>query len=473
MFGRVGRWLEDRLGLTPLLRLIRTHRVPRALEGRAGWMYVFGLSTLLVLASQVVTGLALTTVYIPSPEAAYDSLVHLTRETSWGSLVRAMHFYGASAMVVLMLCHMARVYLTASYKYPREMGWISGVVLFGLVMAMALTGQLLRWDQNGVWTVIVASKFLVRVPFVGEWLAKFTLGGPTLTGVTLSRFFALHAIFLPLVILAFVGLHLYLLIANGISEPPKTGESVDPATYRAKYARLKDEGTLYWPFHAWRELLVAFVALSSIFVLALTLGPRGPFGPPNPTNVTADPRPDWFVRWWYALLWLKPESLEGFVMIGLPIVMFVGMVLLPIVFRSGERSVVRRPWAPVIVVGLGLFFGGLTVLGIRPPWSPAYETEPFRRDDLGPVEAQVARGAHLFFEKGCQYCHLVLDRGGAWGPELTFVARRMSIENVAVWIVGGGGDMPPYRNALDARELDALLAFLNEAPQIAGRREAR
>lgn len=473
MLARLGGWFYDRLGLAPFVELLKTHRVPRALEGRAGWMYVFGLSTAFVLFSQVVTGLALTTAYIPAPDAAYESLVHLTEETSWGALVRAMHFYGASAMIVLMLLHMTRVYLTASYKYPREMGWISGVFLFGLVIAMALTGQLLRWDQNGVWTVIVASKFLVRVPFIGEWLAKFTLGGPTLTGVTLSRFYSLHAIILPLVILAFVGLHFYLLIANGISEPPKTGEPVDPKTYRAKYKKLKEEGTLYWPFHVWRELLVAITAIGAVFALSLVFGPRGPFGPPNPTNIAADPRPDWFVRWWYALLWMKPQSLEGFVMIGLPLLMLAGMLLLPLLFRSGERSLRRRPWALVIVIGLALFFGGLTVLGMRPPWSPAHDTEPFARGDLEGASTEAVRGAAVFYEKGCQYCHLVAERGGAWGPELTYVTRRMSIENVTVWIVGGGGDMPPYRNALDARELDAILAFLREAPSLAERRGVR
>jgi ubiquinol-cytochrome c reductase cytochrome b subunit len=469
---RVGNWLCDRLGLRPIVVFIREHRVPAALQGRKGWMYVFGLPTLFVLLLQVVTGIVLTTVYIPSPDAVHQSLVHLTEETEWGALTRALHFYGASSMVVLMTIHMARVYLTASYKYPREMGWISGVFLFGLVTAMALTGQLLRWDENGMWTVIVSAKFVARVPVIGGWLAEFTLGGPTVTGFTLSRFYSLHILILPLFIAAFLALHLYMVVTNGISEPPRTGKRVDPSSYRERYEKLKQRGVRYWPHVVWREVLVAMVVVAAVFGLALTLGPQGPGLPADPTDVTADPRPDWFVRWYYALLWVKPRNLETFVMVWLPILVFLGLVALPIVANKGERSIQRRPWAPLIVLGLVAFFAILTGIGVRPPWFPAVDTEPLGEAELGVAEGPIYDGAQLFFDKGCQYCHVALDRGGRYGPDLTHVSLRMPPEHVADWVIAGRGDMPAYRDALTDEEMTKLMQFLQALPEARQRMEA-
>jgi ubiquinol-cytochrome c reductase cytochrome b subunit len=471
--GRLRAWLVDRLSLEPILRFIREHRVPAAIAGRKGWMYVFGFSTLTVLLLQVVTGLALTTVYVPAPDAVHSTLLHLTEESRWGALTRALHFYGASAMVVFMTIHMARVYLTASYKHPREMGWITGVFLFGLVMAMALTGQLLRWDENGMWTVVVTSKFLARVPFIGGWLAEFALAGPTVTGLTLSRFYSLHILVLPLFIAAFVALHLYMVVTHGISEPPRTGEPVDPATYRERYGRLKRHGVRYWPFVVWREVVMASAVVGGVFLLALTLGPEGPALPADPTDVTADPQPDWFVRWYYALLWVKPRGLETFVMVWLPILVFLALVALPLVAPKGERSLVRRPWAPVIVLGVLAFFVTLTGIGVRPPWSPAVDTAPLGEEELGVAEGPVYDGAHLFFHKGCQYCHVALDRGGRYGPDLTHVTLRMSPPHVADWVIAGRGDMPAYRGALTGAEMAALMRFLEALPEAQRRMEAR
>jgi ubiquinol-cytochrome c reductase cytochrome b subunit len=461
---QLARWLYDRLRLGPIVTFLHGHRVPAALAGRQGWMYVFGLATLFALLLQVATGITLTTVYVPAADVVHDSLVHLTEDTRWGALTRALHFYGASTMVVLMTIHMARVYLTASYKYPREMNWITGVFLFGLVMAMALTGQLLRWDENGVWTVVVASKFLARVPVVGTWLAEFTLAGPTVTGLTLSRFYSLHILVLPLFIAAFLALHMYLLINNGVSEPPRTGEPVDPATYRQRYDDMKQRGVRYWPHVMWREIVVAFVALGSVFALALTLGPQGPAPPADLTDVTTDPRPDWFVRWYYALLWVKPRGLETFVMVWMPILVFLLLVALPLVAPKGERSVRRRPWAPVIVLGILAFFLILTGVGVRPPWSPAVRTEPLGEAELGVAEGPVREGAQLFFDKGCQYCHRALGRGGRYGPDLTQVTERMPAGRIAQWVIAGGGDMPAYRDALTGEETRALLRFLEALP---------
>jgi ubiquinol-cytochrome c reductase cytochrome b subunit len=159
---------------------------------------------------QVATGVALAFMYVPSAGEAYQSLQYITDQTTFGRIVRGMHNWGASAMILLMGVHMVRVYLTASYKFPREMNWISGVVLWALVVIMAFSGQVLRWDQTAVWSTIVAAEQAGRIPFIGEWVAQFLIGGGTIGAATLSRMFAYHVFIVPALLFIFIGLHLYL-----------------------------------------------------------------------------------------------------------------------------------------------------------------------------------------------------------------------------------------------------------------------
>jgi ubiquinol-cytochrome c reductase cytochrome b subunit len=459
-------WLHDRLGLGPILAFVRGHKVPPELAGRRGWMYVFGFATLAAFLSQVVTGVALATMYVPAPAHAHDSLVHITEGTRFGGVLRGMHYFGASAMVLLVLVHMARVYLTGSYKAPRQMNWITGVLLLVLVLTMALTGQLLRWDENGMWTVIVAAKFAEHTPLVGPWIAEFFLGGTDIGGTTLTRAHALHVVVLPAGIFAFVGVHMYLLVHNGISEPPNAEAPTDPKRYRAWYeARKKAKGVPYLPFAMWREVVVACLVVLVIVALAWIVGPKGPAGPADPTDMSAAPKPDWFVRWYYALLFFKPRGLETFVMVYLPILALLGLLGLPLVFGGGRRAIKHRPWAPIIVASGVVAFGVLTVTGMNSDWTPAYDVTRLSDEEVGVAAGPVHEGARLFHEKGCMYCHKVGDRGGQYGPDLSDAAHRLSREEMTVRIVQGYRDMPAYRDALTAEELEPLVAFLFALPE--------
>jgi ubiquinol-cytochrome c reductase cytochrome b subunit len=465
----VAEWLRDRLGLDPIIDYLSQHKVPASLTTRRGWMYVFGMAVLTAFGVQVITGITLATMYVPSPAYAHESLIYITREASFGAFVRGLHYFGASAMVLFVLVHAAQVYLAAAYKYPREMNWITGVVLLLLVFLMALTGQLLRWDQNGLWTVVVAAKFAARVPLLGPWLGEFILAGPTVGGATLTRFYALHVIVLPLIIVGLVSVHMYLVLYHGISEPPETGRPVNRFTYKRWYQDLKERGVPYLPDVAWKEGVAGLAVFAGIVLLALVFGPRGPDEPPDPTMVIADPRPDWYLRWYYALLWVKPRGLEAFFMVYAPLLALLLLALLPVFFPTGERSLKRRPWAIGAVGGAGLIFVVLTAIGLRVPWSPAYETEPLSAQELGVPEGPVSEGARVFHETGCQYCHLVLGRGGTYGPDLTRVAQRLSPPEITVRIVKGFGDMPSYQGVLTTEELEAVMTFLRELPRLAGK----
>ena len=201
-------------GVSQTLLPILTHVVPHARRTR--WLYVFGSATLFVFILQVVTGVALSSAYVTGSGQAYDSLKFIT-DNPLGRVIRGIHYFGASAMIVLIGIHTIRVYLMGSYKYPRQMNWLTGAGLLLFTLGMAFTGQLLRWDQTGFWTAVVAAEQAGKAPIIGNWLARFVLAGSVPGGATLSRFFSAHVFFIPALIFAGIGAHLYLVLYNGIS----------------------------------------------------------------------------------------------------------------------------------------------------------------------------------------------------------------------------------------------------------------
>ncbi|HEY3757596.1 MAG TPA: cytochrome b N-terminal domain-containing protein [Opitutaceae bacterium] len=450
-------WIDDRTGLSEMLGPVMTHLVPHD----AKWWYVFGSATMCAFMIQVFTGAALAFSYIPSAAEAYPTLQFISHDATFGSLLRGMHYYGASAMVLMVGAHMAQVFLFGSYKFPREMNWATGVLLLGFTLVMGFTGQLLRWDQTAVWSVVVAAEQAGRIPLIGTAIAHFTLGGTSVGGATLSRFFAIHVFAMPALIFAFTGLHVILVLRNGISEPPKPGDPVDPKTYRANYHRLMEKtGRPFWPDAMWRDIVFCVAMITVIILLAWFVGPPELGRPPDPSIVAANPRPDWYLLWYFGVLALLPHGSERYFMVFAPVLVGVLLIIVPFVWNTGERSPRRRPWAVAAVIATALMIGSFWIAGQKSSWSPVFDARPLPESIVGASSGPIAIGGRLFFDKSCIFCHAVQGQGGHRGPDLSAVGLRLRSDQIILRISNGGNNMPAFAGNLTPVELNELTAFL-------------
>ena len=463
-FNNAYNWFEDRTGIVGAMWPIMTHAVPK---NSASWFYVFGSATMFAFLLQIATGVTLAFMYVPSAGEAYQSLEFITNQTTFGRIVRGLHNWGASAMILLVGLHMIRVYLTASYKYPREMHWITGVVLLSLTIIMAFSGQVIRWDQTAVWSTIVASEQAGRIPFIGHWVAQFLLGGETIGGATLSRMFAYHVFIVPALLIVFLVFHLYLVIKNGISEFPKAGDPVDPKTYKEKYeANVKREGVPFWPVAAWRDMVFGFIVITTILLIAVIIGPPDLGAPPNPSNIDALPVPDWYFIFYFAFLALMPPAMETVLMVFGPLLVGALLFALPFISNRGERSPLRRPWAIAMVALTIGSISGLWAIGISSPWSPHFHAKPITLEIIGTDSGPIYRGGEHFNDKGCLYCHTISGHGGLRGPDLTYIGDRLSSDEITWRIMNGGLNMPGFGGTLTHDELSDLVSFLKSRKHI-------
>ena len=459
---RILAWFGERLELEDSLLAVLRHPVPAALEGRIGWWYVFGSATLAVFVVQIATGVGLAMTYVPAPNSARDTLDFVSHEATLGALVRGIHYWGAGAMVVLVLIHMSQVFLFGAYKYPRELNWLSGSLLLLATLAMAFTGQLLRWDQDAFWAIVVAAEQAARAPLLGDWLAKLIVAGQTVGGATLTRFYATHVFLIPAAMFGLIGLHLYLVVKRGISEPPVPGEALAPRAYRQRYADILRRGIPFWPDAAYRDAVVAFVAVVVIVALAAVVGPPELGKQADPTVVLADPKPDWYFLGYFSLLALIPPRAESLVIIGLPTFAVLYLFAVPILFPSGERHWSRRPAAIAVVALPFVIYAALTLAAVNPTWVPLLAPDAHLPASVtAGLAANEKHGADVFVGKSCFACHMIDGAGGRRGPDLSAVASRVTRDHLVERILnGGGGAMPAYAGSISPRDLDDLVAFL-------------
>jgi ubiquinol-cytochrome c reductase cytochrome b subunit len=458
---KIGQWFDERLQLSGVVRDTAAHPVPRE---TSSWAYVFGSAALTVFMVQLVTGVMLAFIYVPSANEAWNSLQVLNHGVTLGWFIRALHGWGSNFMVAIVLIHMVQVFLFGAYKYPRELTWIVGVFLLLFTLGMAFTGQVLRFDQDAYWGLGIGASIASRIPVLGPWSVHLLLGGPIIAGATLSRFFALHVFLIPGLLIAFVGLHLLMVLRLGINEWPMPGRLVRRETYLKEYhERTEKDGIAFVPYAIWKDMVFSAFVLIMLIACALIFGPFGPTGRPDPTIIQTVPRPDYFFLWLYAVLSLLPPEMETAALLIGPVIAIVALLLLPFIAGEGEKSWRRRPIAVLSIALLAVCFASLTHMAGNPPWSPemnAWSGLPIPDQFLKGKSALERRGALVFQAKQCHNCHSLDGKGGMRGPSLDTVAVRLTQDQLIRQVIQGGGNMPAYGKNLTPPETTAVVAFL-------------
>jgi ubiquinol-cytochrome c reductase cytochrome b subunit len=431
-------WLNQRIGLPDAVRAFLTEPIPSSI----GWRRTLGSLAGAILLVQIVSGILLAVYYVPHPDAAYASLQYVENRVTAGRLVRALHYWGTSFAVVAVFGHLARVFFSGAYRPPREATWITGVILLLVVLALAFTGQLLPWNQMGYWSASVGIEIASSAPLVGPAIKRLLVGGSSLGALTLTRFYAAHAIVLPGLIGMLVVAHLYFLRRHGPSRPAR------------------DEGSDLTPF-APTQLARDLVAISVVFALLVAVATV--FGPPtaglaDPTDTSYLPRPEWYFQSHYQLLRLTPGSLKILMTFVLPTLGLAVLVGLPWIDRA--RSTRARDRLAVVSIGAvaaGAIVG-LTIVGVvERPSAEAREAETSATYD--PIEA----GRKVYEQGDCKKCHTVGLEGGDEGPDLSGAGLRLQEAYLRKFLRNPTAYYPDIKMPavkVPERELNELIEYL-------------
>lgn len=327
---RVWAWLDDRYKLTPLMGALMHVEIPRSVR-----TYYLGGITLYFFIVQVITGILLTIYYQPTPDTAYDSVLFIMNEVNFGWLIRSVHAWGANLMVLFCVLHLLRVFFQGAYKAPREITWGVGVFLLALTLGFGFTGYLLPWDQRAFWATVVGSQIAGAVPLIGEYALTFLRSGPEITAATLSRFYGVHVLILPVGLVAFLAIHLTLVHQQGLADP--TGE-IEPGTLQS--GETKKKLIPFFPHYLLDEVIAWYTMLGVLIVLA-SLFPAGLEEPANPLQTPEHAKPEWYFLFLYQGLKLVPRIVGVMV----PIIGGLLLLLLPLIDRNPYVPAHKRPIA--------------------------------------------------------------------------------------------------------------------------------
>lgn len=431
----ISTWVDKETGLVTIFR----HFLEEPLPKGVGWAHVFGSVVLFVFMLQLLTGAFMMIYYTPTPDHAYESVEYLQRLT-FGRIVRGIHHFGSSAMVLFVGLHMVQVWLWGAYKKPRQIIWVIGVILLLLTFAFSFTGYLLPWDQKAYWATVVGTNIAGSIPWIGEYLKQILRGGAEVGAATLTRFFAIHVFLLPGLITAGIIFHIYQLRKKGITPPwSRVGEEPE------------EKPLLFYPDQVFKDLVAALVVLVALLILAARLG--APLEErANPADTTYVPRPEWYFLPLFELLKHLPGRYGEFMgAIVIPSLGVLLLILFPYLDRNPERRPLKRPFA----VGLALFiFTITTIFGIQ-----GLQSTPIP-PKLNAIEA---RGEKLFMDLRCSACHGINGGGGIAGPDLATLENRnpRRLETVLrkPQAFNPRSIMPSYDHLKD-EEVEALVAYL-------------
>ena len=440
------KWINERLPVAKILQFGLDEEIP----GGASFFYTLGSSTLFVFIILIVTGIWQLFYYVPTVDHAYDSLNFLRLFVPYGWLIHGLHYWGASAMVVLVGLHMLRVFIWGAYKKPREMTWLIGITLLLLTIGLSFTGATLPWDERGYWAAEVGASITGTVPFIGNDLKYLLIGGVTMGQLTLSRFFILHTAIIPGIALIMITVHLTAFRQFGSVGPWSEEKRIISGNF--------------WPEQVGKDLIVAIL----IFILLVTLSAFNPppfTGPADPLDTTFSPKPEWNFLFLYQALKFFPGSLEKVGTVGIPLLVIILFVMIPFFDRKPKRNPLKRP---------AMMFGGfvfltllmtLTITGYISHTSKIDIKPKFATTKSIKLSPQALKGKNIFDTYGCISCHTISGRGGKVGPVLTNESQKGRTKN---WIMtqiknpkahDPKSVMPPFI-MLDSAQVNDLADYL-------------
>jgi len=363
MWGKLVHWIEIRIGLEELVnKHLRLFRTPKG----ANFWSTLGFVSLIAFIVQAITGIMLLLYYVPHPEYAFQSVQTITNEIPFGWLFRSIHNVGGNVIVAVIIIHLVHVFLRVSYKKPREITWVTGVLMFLLVLLTCITGQLLPWHQTGFWQTTVTSTIPAFLPFIGEGISSYMRGGEFVTGITLSRFFSFHVVILPVFIVGLMLLHVLLIRRQGLSTSPAIEPDVDIAQ-QEKFSRYNHlEGQPCFPHFSLKRLFMVMIYFTVVFFV-MTFFPN--LFLPLEANIMADPlttpesiRPAWYFLAPYQLIKTIPNDIMG---ISLIVIFSVFLLFWPFFdTRDTERNIRKRPLLLSLALIVLALWAILTIWGM-------------------------------------------------------------------------------------------------------------
>lgn len=406
--------LDHRTGLHTGLRKFLYEEIPAS----SGWHQVFGSVALFLILIQFFTGAMLAFNYAPTPGDAYNSLRYILTEVTAGRLMRGLHHWGSSMIIVIVVLHMVQVFLWGAYKKPREGTWIVGVILLLLTLAYGLTGYLLPWDNRAYWGTVVTTQIGATVPLAGPYVSRLLASTGQVGVVTFARFYGLHVLLLPPATMLLIALHVILVRRHGVAPAPEDE------------ARPKKS---FYPQQVFKDTVAVFIAFAILFTLAIAV--RVPLERmADPTDTSYIPRPEWYFLFLFQSLKLFEGPLEVLGTVVLPTIAIAALILTPFIDRSRVVRLRQRVLAMGIVLLAFVGWGGLTAAAVRstPPQTAASSIDfsgPTQWMQLKPAELS---GIHYFRAQNCASCHNVTGGEAKRGPNLLNANKRHD----AAWMTG-------------------------------------
>lgn len=387
-------WLEDRTGFPSAVRGFFNEEIPAS----AGWHQVFGSVAMFSFLVQLITGILLSFNYAPTPGEAWSSVRYIMTELTGGAMMRGLHHWGASLMIIVVVLHMVQVFLWGAYKRPREGTWIAGVFLLLLTLAYGLTGYLLPWDNRAYWGTVVATQIGASVPIAGPWVTRLLAAENGIGVATFARFYAIHVLILPPATFLLIAVHLILVRKHGVA--PSAGDNGPKKKF--------------YPDQVFKDTVAIFIAFAVLFTLAVVA--RVPLERlADPTDTSYIPRPDWYFMFLFESLKFFHGPLEIVGSVVLPTLAIAALILTPFIDRGAALALRKRTLATGIVVLAAVGWTGLTVAAVRStPPTQAIDVTSIRSAEpwqfLSPLELA---GAGYFRRENCGGCHTAANKPGA------------------------------------------------------------